>query len=1185
MGLRGFDNSRRSVARVALLAMTMFVSVALVGGTFPVAGRTAVAQETPTPDPTDTGPAGPTINFLNPAQGYDPETLKPPREPGDSDPPKVSDRNDGVDTAYHIVAWTSGATTDSVVEASILYSTGNEITIGTLEQVSGSPTTWELFWDVPESLPEGSARMFVRLYQQSATGLEQVAEDEQAVDMQHKGETPPAPPQGIQPADETVELTWPTQNGVLGFHKPQGPGTWKTVVDYSASSGTSELDVFYSVTEPGQEPVFKRCGHAFTFFDDNFLHDPITNRATCSLQAKDLPTSVTAIAAVTLEGDKPDRSDVFTSDELTQDSADVHVVRGYVQDPAKMKVDLVPRQYFSTSTSAPTGLRRTAASDCLEIDAIVTDDLDRPVQGANLDVHLAGPDDQVTFAFEGNGTHGSSGRTVPSQGPHSEERGRTCDDADETVHTNETGNPSGAEAETNVPGGADVKHLESSFGTGTSGPCSGGGGSSRCMNPVMGSANAGTWRFHLYSPSPGFTDVTAWVDDEPLADPAENREENDDVHEPGEPSATTRAQWLPKALTVSFAPTGKTASPGSCTAMTVRVRSGSRALPGINVDVHATGPDNELDFCDPGGSSPRRAPDDPDSNHTPEDPGEASHGGAPPQPQHTEGETDDSGNFVIGLASPVTGDTTIEAWVDGEAGQDNDVLGSGEGRSVATINWLASLADAELSFINPSAYGTQTSGAGNGTRVANTRDADTQYHVVVRVDAVGVPGVELLVSQDGSTYRKIGDMTQIANSDLWELYWNVDATEDTSPTLRAQIPGTDRREDIVIRVENQGGTGPPPTRAFETAEIEFPLNGVPVAFSNSQTEIRGTASAGAEGIELYYTKAPAKDTPQGADWIFCGYVDLSGTGSSPQTFKGNCKLQEADQAALVTGVAAITFDCSPIAVNDGCDGNPTPSTGPRQPGEKDSGDAHRIYGFEGSPLLQLEPAESAAAPRVCHEMTLRLTDQTGQALADENVDVHVRGPANDVVFCDVENGSTRNAPDQGGHSGSEPDEGTHTDSSAATHHTEGTTNSNGRFIFGIRSERAGDSNLTAWLDFDNDDVQDTDERSDVAIVHWGSSKAAGKGCTVEGTRGKDRLRGTSGNDVICGKGGNDILIGARGKDQLKGGSGNDTLRGGRNADSLRGGRGRDVLVGGQNRDTCHGGGGRDRVRNCERGNA
>ena len=123
------------------------------------------------------------------------------------------------------------------------------------------------------------------------------------------------------------------------------------------------------------------------------------------------------------------------------------------------------------------------------------------------------------------------------------------------------------------------------------------------------------------------------------------------------------------------------------------------------------------------------------------------------------------------------------------------------------------------------------------------------------------------------------------------------------------------------------------------------------------------------------------------------------------------------------------------------------------------------------------------------------------------------------------------------------------------------------------------SELTAWLDRTDDDVQDADDPADAALLH----RVPPRGCSILGSEGRDVLRGTSRADVFCGLEGNDLIRGRGGADTVFAGAGRDRVYGGRGRDSLRGGRGRDRLSGGPGRDTCRGGPGRDRILRCEDG--
>lgn len=116
-------------------------------------------------------------------------------------------------------------------------------------------------------------------------------------------------------------------------------------------------------------------------------------------------------------------------------------------------------------------------------------------------------------------------------------------------------------------------------------------------------------------------------------------------------------------------------------------------------------------------------------------------------------------------------------------------------------------------------------------------------------------------------------------------------------------------------------------------------------------------------------------------------------------------------------------------------------------------------------------------------------------------------------------------------------------------------------------------------------------------VRTAARKCGGKGVTILGTPGNDRivgrggsdtiygdggndriLGGASGNDRICGGPGDDRIDGTKGNDRLYGEVGNDRLDGGPGSDrAIVGGPGRDRLLGGRGNDSAYGGGGSDYV--------
>lgn len=1217
----------RVAARAALAAVgVVFGVLALVGPSIGEGGF-ALAQATASPSPSGAAPGGgpPTINLLNPSAGYYPALVTD--EANGEDTPKVSDEFDGVDRAYHLLAWGGNVPPNAIVEAYIEYPGDDllgiqpiESTIGPMDPVPGRSDAWELYWEIPNDFSEGGAIIRVRLFTQTAAGIEEVAADEVEVDMEHNDATPA----GSDDAEETVEIRWPSSNGQLGFYKGY-KGQWRTAIEGTLSNvSTARVAVGYSVTPPGGEPEFKFCQNLQTA-------QPVANAARlwaydCALQAKDTPMSVTAIFALAEDIDNAAHGPCCASaaNQMTWDSADVHLVQPYVQTVQEMKLSL---HSSTTPTDAP-DRKRTVILDssgnsltfrCLSFIARVTDHLDRPVEGANIDVHLSGPTDRAWFAFDdvdGDSTVLlTGGYKKPDKGVHTTEEGFDCEN-DEAGEEDTAGYIPNDQAEHNIPGGDDIKHRESAAGTGASS-----GVQPNLTDAAPFPRGVGQWRWNIRSHVPGISNMTVWIDDEEAANPDE-RPIDTDTLEPGEPSATIFGQWYAETPKLSFEPAGGSARAGECTKYVLRARSKNDVIPHINVDIHATGPDDGLDFCNPDGATQgRKAPDkgpaDNASPHEAEDPEESSHVGQTPRVQHTEAETDETGNLVFGLISPVAGDTTITAWIDGESEFDNDIQDSNEVAATVTHSWATAVGDAEISFLNPSGYGSGGTARAGGDQVSNKTDANSTYPIVVRVDSADLtPTVEVFLGAGASPtmFTKLGDATRVGQSDSYELQWPASVPTDGSYTLRALIPGTTVMEERLITVNNTTRNPNPTTQdpgdsdpAFETIEITGPAAGASAPFNKRALTIEGTASAGADGVDLFYTKAAAKDTPEDASWISCGYVDLAG-GTAVQGFRGPCTLTSTDQPSQVTGIAAIALDCR---TSDNCDAappQPGPGGAPPPPRQalRESGDAQRVFGAEANPLISIEPAEDEAEVDGCERFVMTAFDQTGQAMVGANLDIHVTGPSDNIRFCDVEAGSTRAYPADGQHAAdaNDPNAGFHDNvDSSDSRHTEGRASGSGRFIFGISSPDVGDTQILGWIDQNDNDLQDTGENSDTSVMHWKTfveEPPPPKGsCTIVGTSGNDRLEGTSGADVICGRGGNDVLIGRGGNDILKAGRGNDVLQGGAGHDQLKGapgkdllkgGSGRDVLTGqagadrlngGGGRDRCSGGRGRDRLRRCE----
>ena len=972
-------------------------------------------------------PAEPaTIHLLNPSAAYDPS--------GGSSPPAVSDKPDGVANAYHVVAWTEGAPTGARVEASVT-SGGSVHPIGGLVRV-GQSAMWETLWDIPEGLAQGPATISIRLLEPSETGFNELARDEVEVRLRHKGTGSP----GLedQGPDEAVSLRWPLPNGRLGFFKPSG-GKWHGAVDLAVSAGAERVDVFYSVSEPGTEPLYKFCGNAAVTPGAV----PLFVRADCGLLEEDLPSDVTAVGALARLSTDP--TGVVDPEAFSQESADVNVAAGYVQKRNDMRLNLLP-------------FGRALQEQCVTFVVGVSDGFSRPVQGVNLDVHLEGPaaasfavasqssggrapDSEghtpvpaVNFAGTESGEQGSHGDPPPSEGEPEEgepEEGEPEEGEPEEGEPEE-GEPA-PEGEAGAEGVA-PRHRESTDGSGLSG----GDG-----------VGPGGWRFDLYSAEAGIADLTVWIDG------GRPGQRDDDVLGRSEPLASARAQWFSEAPTLRVTPLAGSGMVGDCRAFVASVRAGGVPVPGINVDIHATGPAPDVDFCTPSFGSVLRAPlplagaDEPHSHETDV---ESFHPTAEaPAVQHTEASASEQGIVVFGLSSPVPGDASIVAWADGEVGTDNDVQGSSEPTGVAALSWAGSTGDVELSFIDPSDYGGVGSpGIGTGTQLPEGRPIS----INVRGDVPSlIPGVEILISSDGGeTFRALGVADRVGNSNNYTLEWIVDVPRGPH-RLRAQVFGTDVVEDIGVRVG-------PPQQALETSvvpleylSLESPDTVTGTVFIEGKTKVTGQASPGAEGVDLFYTTKSAKDTPQAADWLFCGYIDLDGTGTELQPFEGECTLRPNDRPWEVTGIGAVSVDCT---LQDGCDPDPAAAGGVQGRGaQKESGDAVTVRGRFTESVVHVRGPRRGRVDR-CRRFVVGVSTLDRYPVPGDDLDLAIlRGAAS---FCNLPGADY-------GWSGSST-------------HIETTVPIQGKIAFGLRSPTAGRSSMVGWVDLDGDDRRGEEEAFD-----------------------------------------------------------------------------------------------------------
>ena len=385
---------------------------------------------------------------------------------------EISDKNDTEDTTYHLVAWISNAPANPVVQFEYQPEGGPEIPItcadtGTVNARAATADTYECDWNV--NVEDGAGVVRAELY--SGTG--KVAEDEEAVEVDSTG--------------QTVEIVYPRQGEAVGFYTgPDGISTAMIDVKTSAAGtpegdeGTQRVTVYYSVSQPGAEPVFEPCGtEDVTGGAQESIRCDMLEDDTETPERENDPSRITAIAATagdTTEGSAPGPGctqpipGVCDADDT--DAADAHRAFGYQQDPSAVNVN--PQTQEATPGQC-SGL----------ITATVTDQNGRAIVGVNIDVHAQGPTDALYFDDNDASNNQSSASKAPEN--HAEEQAVNCEDTEPPPGF------AGAQGR-HERVDADIKHIESANDAGTD--------------------EQGKYTFKLYSPSTGATQFTVWADED-----------------------------------------------------------------------------------------------------------------------------------------------------------------------------------------------------------------------------------------------------------------------------------------------------------------------------------------------------------------------------------------------------------------------------------------------------------------------------------------------------------------------------------------------------------------------------------------------------------------------------------------------------------------------------------------------
>jgi hypothetical protein len=452
-------------------------------------------------------------------------------------------------------------------------------------------------------------------YELSATlysNLNPVADDTETVTINNSDIPPPS-------AASTVEILNPENGERAGYFTPEGKSAG-FLVSTLASEGTESVRVLYSMSDPGNEPEWQQCGTGSP--DASQI-----SQVRCALASGHAPGEVTAIAAVANKAPPPDPP------AAADDTGDAHAVVPYLQQAGNVEV-------------SPTPVTEDI-SDCIKFTLAVEDQFNQPIAGMNVDVHATGPGDQVQFATLD--TTPVTNDTDPFQAP---DRGSTAHrhTIENAIRCSNDSNL-GQQGETNLPGADDIKHIESTSP----------------MNSLGGTDNFGRWDFALHSRTQGPTQIAAWADSN-----------GDDVMGTSEASGGAQLGWgqppPPPVDEVFLSQGANSATTGSCVPFELLARRGGNAYAGANVDLHLTGPDAGVTFCDVAGGTARRPPDG--GGHV----GDAHEDGT----RHAEGETDTAGKFVFGVTSATQGSTTVYVWLDSSG---DDLPTTGEPSRTATVSW------------------------------------------------------------------------------------------------------------------------------------------------------------------------------------------------------------------------------------------------------------------------------------------------------------------------------------------------------------------------------------------------------------------------------------------------------------------------------------------------------------------
>ncbi|HYI44240.1 MAG TPA: calcium-binding protein [Actinomycetota bacterium] len=321
--------------------------------------------------------ATPAITLINPSDFSD-DGAPTPLIVSDLETGSDASEGDNEDT-YRVNAWTRNASDQALVEFELVNASGNPTNLGPAQRMGDD--AWELNWDV-SSEGDGTYTLRAILYDGAGPFADEVARHEREVLILQPNPLTSYP---------TVDIVSPDNGGPGGFYTNPLSGSTAILVDVEWSDDTDVVEVFYTLTDPGDDPVWKSCGSGGG-------GNAGSGRLTCSLESADQGgQSVTGLAAVANDDDSGNENPSFNA------SGDAIRILPYKQAAVSM-------------TATPVTTRASAEDDeCSEVQTfVVLDQLSRPISGINIDVHAIGPSDQTKF--DGGLLTQPSGYTAPDKG-------------------------------------------------------------------------------------------------------------------------------------------------------------------------------------------------------------------------------------------------------------------------------------------------------------------------------------------------------------------------------------------------------------------------------------------------------------------------------------------------------------------------------------------------------------------------------------------------------------------------------------------------------------------------------------------------------------------------------------------------------------------------------------------------